>query len=215
MKKTALIAGASGLVGGILLDKILASNYYSKVVVLTRAPLSHRHPLLENIVVDFDNLSESCAGILVDDVFCCLGTTMKKAGSKAAFKKVDYDYVVALADIMKKNGAKQFMVITAMGADKGSAIYYNKIKGLTEESLLQMGMPTLHIIRPSLIIGAREEQRIGESIAQTILPYFDIFMKGSFKKYATVPASAIADKMLTLAQQNISGGYIHLSDSIH
>lgn len=215
MKKNALIAGATGLVGTLLLQKLLASPAYNKVISVVRKTIDFEHPKLEQRVVNFDQLLGDLSGIQVEDVFCCLGTTMKKAGSKEFFKKVDQEYVVSLAEIMHRNGAKQFIVITAMGADKNSFIYYNKIKGQTEEALKNIGFQALHIVRPSLIIGERAEHRSGESLAQNIMPFFDIFMKGILKKYATVPAHKIADKMLTLANQNIKGSHIHLSDTIH
>ncbi len=215
MKKTAVIAGASGLVGNLLLHSLLSSPEYDKVTALVRKSIDLQHPKLEQLVVNFDKLEDSLSGIYAEDVFCCLGTTMKKAGSKDAFKKVDYDYVVALAKAMKANGAQQFLVITAMGADKNSFIYYNKIKGQAEEALQNLGFSTLHIIRPSLIMGERNEHRLGEAIAQKVLPTFDIFMKGYLKKFAAVPADKIAYKLLQLAQQNIKGCHIHLSNTIH
>jgi uncharacterized protein YbjT (DUF2867 family) len=215
MKKNALIAGTTGLVGLLLLHKLLDSPAYDKVYSVARKKIDLAHPKLEQLLVNFDQLSENLSEIQVEDVFCCLGTTMKKAGSKEFFKKVDLDYVVSLAEIMYHNGAKQFLVITAMGADKNSFIYYNSIKGQAEEALKNIGFDTLHILRPSLIMGEREEHRLGESLAQKVMPVFDILLKGYLKKYATIPAYKIADKMLYLANQNIKGSHVHLSDSIH
>jgi uncharacterized protein YbjT (DUF2867 family) len=214
MNNTALIAGATGLVGSKLLTLLLDSNKYQRVIAITRKPLEVSHHKLENIISNFEDLEATAEKLKADDVFCCLGTTMKQAGSKAAFKKVDYEYVIRLATLSKSNNAKQFLLISAMGANKNSWIYYNKIKGLTEDKLQELGFKSLYILRPSLIIGERNEKRTGEEVAQNIMPFLDNIMIGPLKKYASIDAQKIANKMLSLAISQLEGTHILLSDAI-
>src|SRR5690349_16561563 len=118
--RTALLAGATGLIGSQLLPLLLASERYSKVTVIGRRPVTLTHPKLSNEVVDFDKLSASINVLTVDDVFCCLGTTMSQAGSREAFRKVDYEYPLALALLSYNQGAKQYSIVTAMGSNRES-----------------------------------------------------------------------------------------------
>jgi uncharacterized protein YbjT (DUF2867 family) len=151
--KTALVAGASGLIGKQCLYELLAEKEYIKVIALVRKELTIKHPKLEQIQMDFDQLVSYTHMFQADDVFCCLGTTMKKAGSQENFKKVDYAYPMALAKAALNNGARQFLIVTALGADKKSSIFYNRVKGDVEESLQLLDYPALHIFRPSMLLG--------------------------------------------------------------
>ncbi len=127
--KTAIIAGATGLVGKELLQNLLDNKNYEKVISIVRRKTSLNHPKLEQKIIDFDNLDEIASELIADEYFCCLGTTMKKAGSKEKFADVDYLYPVNLATIAQANNAKKYLLISAMGADKKSIIFYNKVKG--------------------------------------------------------------------------------------
>ena len=167
MSKTALIVGATGLIGQHLTTTLLDSNEYSQVFVLVRRLLPLEHPKLAQVVVNFDALT--AADIAGDDVFCCLGTTMKVAGSREAFEKVDYHYPLEVATFAQANGAKQFGIVTAMGADASSMIYYNRIKGHVETSLREVGFETLLIFRPSILLGERGEVRLGERIGKIFM----------------------------------------------
>src|SRR5688572_23842014 len=126
VSKTALIAGATGLVGHQCLRLLLADNRYDKVIAIGRRPVELEHPKLHQKIVDFDTLDQYQPDLNADDVYCCLGTTIKKAGSKSIFFKVDFTYVTKLASLASANGASQFLVVSAMGADAGSSIFYNK-----------------------------------------------------------------------------------------
>jgi len=164
MSNVALIAGATGLVGGSLLELLLKDNHYEKVISLQRGQATLIHPKLVTIQTDFTNLDELILPN-VTDVFCCLGTTIKKAGSKEQFKKVDYSFPLALAECGGKAHAKHFLIITAMGANASSYFFYNKVKGELEETLAAFkGISTISIFRPSLLLGKRIEKRAGESI---------------------------------------------------
>ncbi|WP_435355508.1 oxidoreductase [Emticicia sp. SJ17W-69] len=207
--KTALVVGATGLIGKHLTIKLLASNFYTKVKVLVRKPLEIKHPNLEQIVVDFDNLDTS--KIIADDVFCCLGTTMKKAGSKPAFYKVDFTYPLEIAKAALVNGAKQYLIVTAMGADERSMFYYNRVKGEIEKALSDLRYPTLLIFRPSMLIGEREEPRLGEKIGEKLMNLFSFLIP---EKYQAIKGEKVAEAMLILAQKGIKNKDIFESGTL-
>ncbi|RZI87858.1 MAG: NAD-dependent epimerase/dehydratase family protein [Microbacterium sp.] len=162
MTRTALIAGASGLVGSHLLELLLADEHWDRVVSVGRRTLDVVHPRLEQRVVGFPQIGDVPAA---DDVFCCLGTTIKVAGSQDAFRAVDHDAVVALAAAAHRAGATQFLHVTALGASAGSRIFYNRVKGETERDVAASGIPTTVAFRPSMIDGHRPDaNRPGETI---------------------------------------------------
>ena len=133
--KTAIVAGTTGLIGSQLTELLIQDKYYERIIALSRKPLNSNHPKLQNLIVDFDRLEEISGLLKGDDVFCCLGTTIKVAGSKEAFYKVDHDYPVSLASITKQEGAKQFLIVTSLGSNKDSSIFYNQVKGKAEEDI--------------------------------------------------------------------------------
>lgn len=201
--KTALIVGATGLIGGHLTRKIVNDPSYSTIKVLARKPLDFQHPKLEQIVVDFDKLDASL--IKADDVFCCLGTTMKQAGSKEAFYKVDFTYPFEVAKAALKNGARQYLIVTAMGADAKSMFYYNRVKGEIENALTDLNYSTLLIFHPSLLLGERKDYRAGESFATVVMRALDFITP---LKYKAIKGETVANAMLTYAQKGIKGTQI-------
>ena len=172
------------------------------------------HPKLDQKVIDFDNLKKYRMELVADDVFCCLGTTIKKAGSKEAFTRVDYNYVTQLAEITANKGASQFLVVSSMGADPSSLFFYNRVKGKMEEDIKKYGFETVHIIRPSLLLGEREEQRTGEEIASKIMKPISTLMVGPLEKYKPIQAETVAKALVNLAAQDIKGIHLHLSDDL-
>jgi len=207
--KTALIVGASGLIGKHLTQKLLASNYYEKVSVIVRKPINIIHPKLEQIVMDFDNLDAS--KIMAEDIFCCLGTTMKQASSKDAFYNVDFTYPLNFAKAGLANGAKQFLFVSSMGADEKSMVYYSRVKGEIEKALSDLHFPTLLIFRPSMLEGERENPRIGEKIGNVVMNFFAPLIPN---KYKVIMGEKVALAMLELAQKNIKNKDIFESDSL-
>jgi len=212
--RTALVAGASGLVGGHCLRQLLLSDRYSQVISVGRRELPIIHPKLEQLIVDFDDLKPYTSDMVADDIYCCLGTTIKKAGSKEAFYKVDHTYVVQLAQVTASKGASQFLVVSAMGADAGAMIFYNKVKGEMERDVQQLRLETVHIFRPSLLLGEREEARTGEEIASKVMEPLSKLMVGPLKKYKPIAGETVAKAMLYAASQNQLGVYTHPSDEI-
>lgn len=209
--KVALIAGATGLIGKQLLDLLLNDAEYHAVKAISRKPLDSTHPKLENIVVDFDMLASVVDKISADAVFCCLGTTMKKAGSKAAFKKVDLTYPLELAQATRTKGARQFLLVSALGADKNSSIYYNQVKGEVEEAIADIGFVEYHIFRPSLLLGPREEKRSGEDAAKMVYKIFGFLIP---EKYKGVESIKVARAMVHFARLEQEGKFIHESVSL-
>ncbi len=214
MDKTALVAGATGLVGSTLLEYLLNGTNYRRVMVLTRRPLSVSHPKLEEIIIDFDHLQQTVFPEPIDDAYCCLGTTIKKAGSREAFRKVDYEYPLEMARLAQKTGASQFLIITAMGAGKKSLFFYNRVKGEIEEALRQFNNMDIHIFRPSLLLGEREEQRAGEKIGAIVMKLISPLLIFKLKKYKPVAAKTVATAMYKIAQGNLTGYQVYESDKI-
>lgn len=206
--KTAVIAGATGLIGTQLLEALLQFPRYSSVIALTRRPMALKHPGLKNIITGFQQLDGILANIDPDDVFCCLGTTMAKAGSKEKFYEVDFQYPLNLAKATHGLAAKQYLLVSAVGADAHSKIYYNRVKGEVENAIRQVGFDTLHIFRPSLLLGPRAEQRIGEDIAKVLYRIFSFVIP---PKYKAISSEKVAEAMAAFAARDMQGTFIHES----
>jgi uncharacterized protein YbjT (DUF2867 family) len=209
MNKKACILGATGLVGGEFLSLLLHDEYYAHITIIVRKKIAIPSQKVAVIVADFANLEDASEAFQVDDVFCCLGTTMKKAGSKEAFKQVDYEYVLKAAAIAHKQGAQQFLVISAVGANPHAYAFYNRIKGLMEKDVSSIPLQAIHIFRPSLLVGKRQEKRLLEDIAQLFAKPMQFLLKGSFAKYAPVEARTVAEAMAGAAKLNTKGVHIH------
>jgi uncharacterized protein YbjT (DUF2867 family) len=204
--KTALIAGGTGLIGEQLLQLLLASERYSTVVGLTRKDLGS-HPKLTQIKTDATGLALDPTQ-RIDDVFCCLGTTMAKAHSKEKFYQVDYTYPLELAKTSLGLGAQQFLIVTALGAHKNSPVYYNRVKGEIEEAVSALGYSCLHIFRPSLLLGNRTENRAGEEAAKFFYRIFGFMIPA---KYKAIDSAKVARAMLHFASKDQNGIFIHES----
>lgn len=209
--KTALVAGSTGLIGSALLKELLAGTRYGVVKALTRSTLDLKHPKLQVITVDFATLAEHAADLEADDVFCCLGTTMSKARTREKFRLVDYDYVVSLARVTRDAGASQYLLVSALGADKRSSIFYNRVKGEAEEAVMAFPFRSIHIMRPSLLLGPRGEKRPGEDVAKRLYRLFGWLIPG---RYKAIEASAVAKAMLQLAALEEKGIFYHESKDI-
>ncbi|WP_035562342.1 NAD(P)H-binding protein [Hymenobacter sp. IS2118] len=214
MRKTALLAGATGLIGSHLLPLLLASERYSRVVVVGRTGLSMLHPKLTQVVVNFDQLDDMRQHLIADDVFCCLGTTRKQAGSKEAFYKVDYTYVVKLAALTAGNFAGQLLVVSSLGADAEATVYYSKVKGEMEAAVRKLPFRAIHIFRPSLLLGERESPRLGERLGAVALGLFAPLLRGPLKQYRPVAAAAVAAAMLRAAAEDGGGIRVHESEEL-
>jgi uncharacterized protein YbjT (DUF2867 family) len=209
--RTALVAGASGLVGSLLLDELLESPLYREVCSLGRRPLPKQHPKLTQRTVDFAQL-ESEALPSVDDVFCCLGTTLKKAGSQEAFRAVDHGAVLALGRAARRTGTRRFLLVSALGANPRSRVFYNRVKGETEEDLRSLGFESLVLLRPSLLLGERAESRPGERAAIVVTKALGPLLRPFSGR--PIEARTVARAMLALARDAAGGTRVALSGEL-
>ncbi|MFS1511007.1 oxidoreductase [Chengkuizengella sp. SCS-71B] len=214
VQRSALIAGASGLVGSELLTYLLESNEYHSVTAIVRKSLHIKHPKLKQVIVDFEQLNKDEQIFKVDDVFCCLGTTIKKAKTQETMTRIDVEYPLQIAKLSNKMGARQFLVISAMQANPSSLTFYSRIKGRLEQELQNIGFETLHIFRPSLLIGDRKEFRFGEKTAEILFNALFFIFIGPLKKYRAIHATTVAQGMLNAAKSRKKGVFIYLSDEI-
>lgn len=191
-----VIAGATGLTGEHLLDRLLSEPTVARVLAPSRRPLAS-HPHLENPVGELDQLLPTLTGP-VDTAFCCLGSTLKQAGSQEAFRAVDHELVLAFARRARELGARHLVVISALGANPSSSVFYNRVKGETEAALCAMGWPQLTIARPSLLLGTRQECRLGERLAA-------LFLRWLPGKYRGIDASVLARALWRLALEEEDG----------
>lgn len=204
--KTAIIAGATGLIGNQLLEKLLENSHYNKVIALVRKEIPMNSPKLIQLIVDFNNLNLEDPNLKADDVFCCLGTTINKAGSQEEFYKVDFQYCLNLAIETHKNGASNFYLVSAFGANAKSKVFYNSVKGKIEDAIKTVGFNSFFIFQPSLLLGNRTEFRLGEKIMQVILKPLSKLMIGSMKKYAAIESNQVAKAMYWIAISNNKTG---------
>ena len=212
--KAALLVGASGLVGGHCLHFLLEEQSYARVIVLVRTPLSLTHEKLVQHTIDFTDLTTLGELFAVDDVFCCLGTTIRKAGTQEAFRKVDFDYPVKIAALTQHCGANKFLLVSSLGADPHSRIFYNRVKGEVEEAIQKISFKAFHVFRPSLLLGERKEHRIGEKVGSLAMRALKNAMIGRLKKYRAIQARDVAKVMVGAAQMNLTGMNIFESQRI-
>lgn len=212
--RTALLIGASGLIGRELLALLLQSDVYERVTVFVRRRLPIEHEKLEQVVIDFNQLESYERYFYVDDVFSCLGTTMKKAKTKQKFIQVDYEYTMRAATLAEKCHVQSFLTVSAIGADPHSPFFYNRVKGETEEALQRLAIPSLHIFRPSLLLGKREEFRFAEKTAELVLGRLPFLFIGKWRKYKPIEAKQVARAMVHAATVCRKGIYIYESDEV-
>lgn len=213
--KSALILGATGLVGSRCLNFLLEEGGYSHVYSLARRPLNLKHEKLTEYIIDFNKLGQYLDKFNVDAVFCCLGTTIRAAGSRENFKEVDYAYPLKAGQLSLKTGVKSFAIITAVGADRNSKIFYNRVKGEIETELIALDLNNLLIFRPSMLVGKREQFRPGEKISSMVMILLNPILSGKLKKYRSINADAVAGAMLAETKKNLTGLHIYESDKIN
>lgn len=196
--RSAIVVGATGLTGASLVKQLCENEAYISVTVLARKKPDFEHPKLDVKIRSFDRLEENDIEF-AHELYCCLGTTIKKAGSKEEFEKVDFEYPLYIASLAKKRGIPHMLVITAMGAKENSAFYYNRVKGKLEQALIELKLPRLSIIRPSLLVGDRDEFRFGEKVGEFVLKIIKPLLVGPFKRTRAIEASQVAKAMIVIA----------------
>jgi uncharacterized protein YbjT (DUF2867 family) len=201
--KTAVIAGTSGLIGTALLPMLLDNPEYEKVISLGRRTLSIQHPKLQQMVVDFGDLSSF--NMPCHDVYCCLGTTIRVAKTKERFFQVDHDYPLELAKAAKRNGADTFGLVSAIASDEHSRLFYSRVKGKLENTLKMVGFKTLIIVRPSMLLGPRKEFRLAEWISKQVMTLFSWIIPA---RYRAVKDTQVARTLLEHCLQGAAGIHV-------
>jgi len=214
IKKTALVVGATSLVGKELVNVLIASDEYEKIIVWVRRPLGIHHRKLVEKQINFEIMDTYKIDESVEHLYCCLGTTIKRAGTQEAFKAVDFGFPLMLARKAKTAGILQFIIISAMGAAVNSMSFYSRTKGEMEEALKELDLQGLHIVRPSLLLGKREEFRMGEQMAAMLTSIVPFMFIGALRKYKPIPAKVVAYAMYRVANQEITGNHIYESDRL-
>jgi len=212
--KRVLVAGASGLIGNELISLLLENKNIGKVIALIRTPLSITHPKLIQIKTDFDRLENYTQEILGDALYCCIGTTKNKTPDIKDYYKIDHDFPVNLATIASNNNVEQFHLISALGANSKSKIFYNRLKGETEEDIKKLNFKSIHIYQPSLLTGKRQESRPLEKIAVRVMKILNPLVIGNLKKYRSIKATTIAGAMINQTLKQIEGIHTYSSQEI-
>jgi uncharacterized protein YbjT (DUF2867 family) len=206
--KTAIIIGATGLTGKALLNQVLHDEYFNHVILFVRKKIDVTHNKLTQYSVDFDALDSYKNLIKGDVVFCCMGTTIKTAGSQEAFKKVDFNYPVEFAKIAKQNNVNVFCLQSSLGADSNSNNFYLKTKGETEDYIRQLNFGLFASFRPSMLLGNRTEFRLGESIGKIVMQALSFAFIGKLKRYKAIHVNEVSTAMIKHAKSNITGNVI-------
>jgi uncharacterized protein YbjT (DUF2867 family) len=209
----AVVAGATGLIGKYLLNVLLEDAFYDIIVALTRRPLAIDSPKVDQRQVDYDQLTAAdLAG--ATHLFCCLGTTMKTAGSREAFRRVDYEYCERFARLGREVGATRLMLVSSVGASPNASSFYLKTKGQTEEAVSALGFEALHIFRPGVLMGQHSEERPGERFAAGVSRAFEFLMRGSLSKYRPMPAGVLSASMAAAGERGEPGKHVHYYQDI-
>jgi uncharacterized protein YbjT (DUF2867 family) len=203
--KIALVAGATGLVGGLLVNTLLDAPDYARVYALTRRPLGKEHPKLANRVVSFQRMGEQLKTLTAHDAYCCIGTTIAQAGSEQAFREVDIDAVLLFAQAARAAQVKRFVVVSSVGADPDSKKFYLRTKGEMEDALIAVGFPAVDILQPSLLLGPRKQMRPIELAGSIFAPIVNPLLTGAREAYRAIPAEVVARAMLGAARRGGRG----------
>lgn len=205
--KIALVAGATGLVGGLLVKALLEEPDYTRVYALTRRPFGKDHPKLANRVVVFDRMAEQLKGLVAQDAFCCIGTTIAEAGSQEAFRAADVDAVLMFARAARAAQATRFVVVSSVGASSQSTKFYLRTKGEMEEAVSDLGFQSIDILQPSLLLGPRKTLRPLEIAGRIFAPLVNPLLTGAREPYRAIPAETVAKAMLGAARRGARGVY--------
>jgi uncharacterized protein YbjT (DUF2867 family) len=214
MANKAIIAGSTGLIGSKLLQILLREPFYDEVLILVRKKIDLQHQKLTQLVVDFDQLDTYAHAINGHALFSCLGSTNAKTPDKVIYRRIDHDYPVQLGQLALQNGIKQYHLVSSIGANAASSMFYPKTKGETEADLQQLGLPGLYIYRPSMLIGDRQEKRAMEKTVTIIFKLIDPLLFGSWKKYRSIKGETVAMAMYKQSTTNNTGLFIYESDQI-
>lgn len=213
-QRRAIVIGATGMVGKAILDELLQDSNFSEVIAITRRPLERTEPSFKNLVVDFDRLDQHAEQLNADDIFCALGTTIRHAGSKKAFRHVDYEIPLTLAGIAADNGALAFHLVSAVGANANSSVFYLRVKGELESALSKLPYRSVNHFRPAMLEGHREPKRLREEVGVVFSHTISFVLVGPWRKYRAIKATAVAKAMVITALREHAGVRVFESDAI-
>jgi uncharacterized protein YbjT (DUF2867 family) len=208
MGKKAVLIGASGLVGGHLLDILLDADDFSEVLILVRKKVDFTHPKLTQLVIDFDQIESHALSITGDAVFSCLGTTRRKTPDRNTYFKIDHDYPLRLAKLALQNGVKQFHLVSSIGANPNSNTFYLKLKGEIERDISALNFHSIFLYEPSMLTGREYETRFGEVFFELLFKMVNLLLIGPWKKYRSVAGEAVAKAMYELSKKDDPGKWI-------
>lgn len=208
---TAVVIGATGMIGELLVKQLINDPAFSKVRLLVRKQLGYTAQKVEVVITDFSNKSQIRENLGSGDcIFCCVGTTQSNVkGDKSAYRKVDFDIPVDCASAGLSNGFRMFLIVSAIGANAGSGNFYLKLKGETEDALKKLKYPSLHIFQPSLLLGQRKESRPMEKFVQAVMPPLSVIMIGKLKKYKPIEGNTVAKAMINCAKSGNTGNHVY------
>lgn len=209
MSRIALVAGYTGLVGRQLLDRLIRDERYAQIKLVGRRAPELASAKLQTIVTELGQLEPLASQLVADDAYCCVGTTIRAAGSRAAFERVDFHMIVDFARAAHAAGVQRLVLVSSLSANPRSPVYYSCIKGRTEQAVREVGFETLHIVQPSLLLGARGEHRPGEALAQRAAPLLNALLPGPLRKYRAVAADDVAAALVELAWREDRGAFVH------
>jgi uncharacterized protein YbjT (DUF2867 family) len=208
MGKKAILIGASGLVGGHLLEFLLDADGFDEVLILVRKQIDFTHPKLTQLVIDFDQIESYSTYITGDAVFSCLGTTRRKTPDRNAYYKIDHDYPLRFAKLALKNGVKQFHLVSSIGANPNSNTFYLKLKGELERDISALNFHSIFLYEPSMLTGREYETRFGEVFFEGLFELLNLLLIGRWKKYRSVSGEAVAKAMYELSLKDEPGKWI-------
>lgn len=210
----AILLGASGLIGGELLNLLLADSNYSKVKIIVRKELPIKNEKLEQIIADFSTIEANKDKLNADVVFSCLGSTKKKTPDLKEYYQIDHDYPLLVGKLAKDQGVNSFHIVSSLGANSSSSTFYLKMKGETENDIAKLGFKSLHIYQPSLLTGERNEKRLLENVSEFLMKVINPLLFGSLKKYRSISGKTVASAMHKQSLVNSTGDFIYPSDKI-
>lgn len=198
----AIVIGATGLTGGLLLKQLLQDDAFTHIKLVLRRPVELQHPRLEQVIIDFeDEMAFKNAISHADILFCCVGTTQKKVkGDRTAYRKVDFDIPVKAARFCVDHHIHKYIMVSAVSANADSRNFYLQLKGEAEETIMAMRIDSIHIMRPSILLGSRNESRLGEAIAKGLMQFISFFLFGNMAKYRAIHAADVAAAMRAAAK---------------
>lgn len=208
MAKKAIIIGATGLTGGLLLKRLLQDNRYKSIMLFSRNSCNIKHDKIEEHLIDLLALENYKEAFIADDVFCCIGTTKVKTPNEEMYLKIDHGIPVSLAKICAKNKVNTLVIISALGANKKSKVFYNRTKGRMEEDVLKEKINNTYILQPSLIVGTRSEKRFWEKMAKLFMSVLNLLFIGNLKKYRSIHPNTIVSAMIWIANNQYKSGRI-------